>query len=103
MTFHGGPSDESVKQNMPVAYFVARESLRGENEPWRCLNPSRRMPRTTTNKKSPFGLFLLEKPNGLDALKNRKKVVMSQRRYERACKRIADANVPFCEKGGAAT
>ena len=31
----------------------------------------------------------------------RKKVVMSQRRYERACTRIADANVPFCEKGGA--
>ena len=30
----------------------------------------------------------------------RKKVVMSQRRYECVYKRIADANVPFCEKGG---
>ena len=29
-----------------------------------------------------------------------KKVVVSQRRYERACKRIADANVLFCESGG---
>ena len=27
---------------------------------------------------------------------------MSQRRVERACKRIADANVPFDEKGTAA-
>ena len=30
----------------------------------------------------------------------RKKVVMSQRRYECVYKRIADANVPFCEKVG---
>ena len=26
---------------------------------------------------------------------------MSQRRYEGACNRIADANVTFCERGGA--
>ena len=30
----------------------------------------------------------------------REKVVVSQRRYERACKRIADANMPFHERGG---
>ena len=30
----------------------------------------------------------------------RKRLVMSQRRYEGACNRIADANVTFCEKGG---
>ncbi len=50
--------------------------------------------------------FFLKKPNGLDELsapqaQNRKKVVVSQRRYERVYKRIDDANVPFCEKGGA--
>ena len=28
----------------------------------------------------------------------RKRLVMSQRRYEGACNRIADANVTFCEK-----
>ena len=32
----------------------------------------------------------------------RKRLVMSQRRYEGACNRIADANVTFCERGGAA-
>ena len=32
----------------------------------------------------------------------RKRLVTSQRRYEGACNRIADANVTFCEKGGAA-
>ena len=47
----------------------------------------------------------MEEQNGLDdhapqAL-TRKKVVVSQRCNERACKRIADVNVPFCEKGGA--
>ena len=31
----------------------------------------------------------------------RKRLVMSQRRYEGACNRIADANVTFCERGGA--
>ena len=30
----------------------------------------------------------------------RKRLVMSQRRYEGACNRIADANVTFCDKGG---
>ncbi len=30
----------------------------------------------------------------------RKRVIESQRRYERACKRIADANGTFCERGG---
>ena len=30
-----------------------------------------------------------------------KKVLVSQRRYERACKRIADVNEPFCERGAA--
>ena len=29
-----------------------------------------------------------------------KRLVMSQRRHEGACNRIADANVTFCEKGG---
>ena len=33
--------------------------------------------------------------------RSREKVVVSQRRHECACKRIADANVPFREKGGA--
>ena len=28
-------------------------------------------------------------------------MVASQRRYEGACNRVADASVPFCEKGGA--
>lgn len=32
----------------------------------------------------------------------RKKLVVSQRRYERTCKRIADSNVTFCKRGGAA-
>ena len=31
----------------------------------------------------------------------RKRLVMSQRRYEGACNRIADANMTFCERGGA--
>ena len=31
----------------------------------------------------------------------RKRLVMSQRRYEGACNRIADANVTFCDEGGA--
>ena len=30
----------------------------------------------------------------------RKRLVMSQSRYEGACNRIADANVTFCERGG---
>ena len=33
---------------------------------------------------------------------NCKRLVVSQRRYERACERLADANVTFCEKGAAA-
>ena len=34
-------------------------------------------------------------------VRSSQKVVVSQRRYECVCKRIADAHVPFCEKGGA--
>ena len=34
--------------------------------------------------------------------RTRKRLVMSQRRYEDACNRIADANVTFGDKGGAA-
>ena len=33
---------------------------------------------------------------------SRKRLVVSQRRYECACKRIDDANVTFCEEGGSA-
>ena len=32
---------------------------------------------------------------------SRKRLVVSQRRYERACKRIDDVNVTFCGRGGA--
>ncbi|MDY5627384.1 MAG: hypothetical protein SPF92_07280, partial [Clostridia bacterium] len=47
--------------------------------------------------------FATTRKNQKCALKGnaRKKVVVSQRRNECACKRIAVANVPFCEKGGA--
>ena len=34
--------------------------------------------------------------------RTRKRLVVSQRRYEGACNRIADANVTFCDKGAAA-
>ena len=34
--------------------------------------------------------------------RSRKRLVVSQRRYEGACNRIADANVTFCERGAAA-
>ena len=33
--------------------------------------------------------------------RTRKRLVVNQRRYECACKRIADVNVTFCDKGGA--
>ena len=60
-------------------------------------------------------MFFLPKKNGAKrtllqqektkncALKGnaRKKVLVSQRRNECACKRIAETNEPFCEKGGA--
>ena len=47
-------------------------------------------------KGTPFGV-----PGLMCRGHTRKRLLVNQRRYERACKRIADVNVTFCEKGGA--
>jgi len=48
-------------------------------------------------------IFVLEKPNDLDAaVKNRKKVVATVCRPECVYKRTGKPSVPFCEKGGTA-
>ena len=50
-------------------------------------------------------IFVLEEPNGLDVhvpqAHNLQKTVATKSSKKCACKRIADAHVPFCERGGA--
>ena len=56
---------------------------------------------THSRNKRDFSRKRRSKESNSAVRRNRKRLVVSQKRYERACKYVADANVTFHGKGGA--